>query len=100
MATSRCCCGASASPSCAGHRAPIFAWRPAPVQVNWLGYPGSMHAPFMDYLVADPVVVPPGDDGWYDEQVIRLPGSYQVNDPDQAARHLSVALAELVLPSP
>lgn len=68
---------------CFGHRAPLFAWRPAPVQVSWLGYPASMHAPFMDYLVADAIVVPPGDEGWYDEQIIRLPRSYQVNDQDQ-----------------
>jgi predicted O-linked N-acetylglucosamine transferase (SPINDLY family) len=68
---------------CFGHRAPLFAWRPAPVQVSWLGYPASMYAPFMDYLVADAVVVPPGDEGWYDEQIIRLPCSYQVNDQDQ-----------------
>ena len=66
-----------------GHRAAAFAWRPAPVQVNWLGYPASMHAPFMDFLVADATVVPPGDEDWYDERVIRLPGSYQVNDRDQ-----------------
>lgn len=68
---------------CAGHRAQIFAWRPAPVQVNWLGYPASMHAPFMDYIIADALVVPQGDEQWYDEEVVRLPGSYQVNDPDQ-----------------
>ena len=69
---------------CLGHRAPLFAWRPAPVQVSWLGYPGSMYAPFMDFMVADAVVVPHGDEQWYDEKVIRLPGSYQVNDAEQA----------------
>jgi protein O-GlcNAc transferase len=69
---------------CAGHRAQIFAWRPAPVQVNWLGYPESMHAPFIDYIVADEHVVPRGDEAWYAERVLRLPRSYQVNDTDQA----------------
>jgi predicted O-linked N-acetylglucosamine transferase (SPINDLY family) len=68
---------------CFGHRAPLFAWRPAPVQVNWLGYPASMYAPFIDYILADQVTVPPGDEGWYDETVVRLPASYQVNDSDQ-----------------
>lgn len=61
-------------------RTGIMAARPAPVQVNWLGYPGTMGAPFIDYLVADPVVIPEGDEGYYDEAVVRLPWCYQAND--------------------
>jgi protein O-GlcNAc transferase len=58
----------------------IFAHRPAPVQINYLGYPGSMGVDFMDYILADGRVIPPGAERFYREQVIRLPHSYLVND--------------------
>jgi FkbM family methyltransferase len=58
----------------------ILAFRPASVQVNFLGYPGTMGADFIDYIIADPVVVPPGSDADHQEAVVRLPGSYQPND--------------------
>ena len=61
-------------------RPDIFAWRPAPLQVNYLGYPGTMGAPFIDTLLADGVLVPPEDEAHYSEQVLRLPGSYQANN--------------------
>jgi predicted O-linked N-acetylglucosamine transferase (SPINDLY family) len=63
-----------------GARTPILALRPAPVQVNWLGYPGTLGTDCVDYLVADPVIVPPGQEGNYTEKVVRLPDCYQVND--------------------
>jgi protein O-GlcNAc transferase len=63
----------------------VLAARPAPVIMQWLGYPGSMGADFVDYIIADPVVVPPEDGGFYTEKVLRLPHSYQIND---AARPL------------
>ena len=44
-----------------GARPGILAHRPAPVQVNYLGYPGTMGAPYIDYLIADQVVIPPGE---------------------------------------
>jgi predicted O-linked N-acetylglucosamine transferase (SPINDLY family) len=65
-------------------RPAIFAHRPARVQVSYLGYPGSLHAPFMDYVVADRTVVPPTDLEWFGEAVAWMPGSYQVNDDRQA----------------
>jgi predicted O-linked N-acetylglucosamine transferase (SPINDLY family) len=58
----------------------IFACRCAPVQVNYLGYPGTMGAPFMDYLIADKVVIPPESQEHYSENIVYLPHSYQVND--------------------
>jgi len=61
-------------------RAPIFALRAAPVQVNYLGYPGTMGADFMDYLVADHTLVPPQSRVHYTEKIAYLPHSYQVND--------------------
>jgi predicted O-linked N-acetylglucosamine transferase (SPINDLY family) len=61
-------------------RSRLFANRLAPIQVNYLGYPGSLGAECMDYLIADPVVVPAGDQRFYAEKIITLPGSYQPND--------------------
>jgi predicted O-linked N-acetylglucosamine transferase (SPINDLY family) len=58
----------------------ILAERCAPVQINWLGYPGSMAAPFIDYLVADPALITQDDLQHYSEKVIWLPHTYQVND--------------------
>lgn len=61
-------------------RTGIFARRAAPVQVNYLGYPGTMGASFIDYLIADPVTVPEADQGAYAEKIAYLPGCYQPND--------------------
>lgn len=61
-------------------RCGILAYRPCPVQVSYLGYPGTLGAAFIDYIVADPVVIPPGAEPFYTEQVVRLPDSYQPND--------------------
>jgi protein O-GlcNAc transferase len=58
----------------------IFARRAAPVQVSWLGYPGTTAIPAMDYVIADAVIVPDGDERHYSEKVVRLPHTYQVND--------------------
>lgn len=58
----------------------IFSYRAAPVQVSYLGYPGTTGAPFIDYLVADPLVLPPESKDHYCEEIIFLPHSYQVND--------------------
>jgi protein O-GlcNAc transferase len=65
-------------------RTGIVALRPAPLQVNYLGYPGTMGADFIDYLVADRFVVPPAHDADYSERLVRLPGCYQVNDRRRA----------------
>ncbi|NWH08281.1 MAG: tetratricopeptide repeat protein [Alphaproteobacteria bacterium] len=63
----------------------VLAMRPAALQVNWLGYPSTMGAPWMDYIIADPVLIPEGHEGHYAEKVIRLPGSYQPNDRQRHA---------------
>jgi predicted O-linked N-acetylglucosamine transferase (SPINDLY family) len=64
----------------ADDRPRIAADRPAPIQVNWLGYPGTMGADWIDYLIADPHVIPPEHDHDYSEKVVRLPDCYQPND--------------------
>ncbi len=65
-------------------RTGIFARRPAPILVNYLGFPATLGAPYMDYIIADKVVIPEGEHSFYDEQVVWLPHSYQVNDSKRA----------------
>jgi predicted O-linked N-acetylglucosamine transferase (SPINDLY family) len=65
-------------------RAGIFAERAAPIQVSYLGYPGTMGAGYMDYLIADPTLIPEADRRYYSEKIVCLPDSYQVNDSQRA----------------
>ena len=58
----------------------IFAFRCAPVQVSWLGYPGTTGADFMDYVIADKVVLPPELQPYFSEKAVYMPHSYQCND--------------------
>lgn len=58
----------------------VFARRPAPVQVTYLGYPGTTGADFIDYVVADPIVLPFDQQTYYSEKIVHLPDSYQAND--------------------
>jgi predicted O-linked N-acetylglucosamine transferase (SPINDLY family) len=67
-----------------GARPQIAAYRPAPVQVSYLGYPATMGAAFIDYIVVDPVVVPPEQQRFFDEKLVHLPGCYQPNDSKRA----------------
>lgn len=69
---------------CGGSRPEILALRPAPIQVSFLGYPGTMGATFIDYLIADRVVVPDAHFDAYSEHVIWMPRTYQVTDDRQA----------------
>jgi protein O-GlcNAc transferase len=61
-------------------RPAISAYRPAPVQVSFLGYPATMGADFIDYVIVDPIVVPDSQQPFFSEKLVHLPGSYQVND--------------------
>ena len=81
-----------------GGRAGIFAQRPAPLQVNYLGYPGTMGAPYMDYIIGDRWVIPEADQRWYSEKVVYLPGSYQVNDARRRIAERAPSRAEAGLP--
>jgi predicted O-linked N-acetylglucosamine transferase (SPINDLY family) len=60
-------------------RTKLVALRPAPVIVNWLGFPGTMGSPHHHYIIADPHIIPPGDEKYFSEKVLRLP-CYQPND--------------------
>ena len=60
-------------------RTKVFALRPAPIIVNWFGFPGTMGTPYHHYLIADPHTIPEGYEPYYSERVVRLP-CYQPND--------------------
>lgn len=82
----------------ARNRLEIFALRPAPLQVTYLGFPGTLGAGFIDYAIADRVVVPDADLGRYTEKLVRLAGSYQVNDRRQPIARVAPSRAALGLP--
>lgn len=82
-----------------GARTPIMAQRPALVQVNWLGYPGTMGTDCIDYIIADPFVIPEGSERHYSERVVRLPGCYQINDRRREIAERTPAREECGLPS-
>ena len=67
-----------------GSVADVFAQRPAPIQVNWLAYPGTSGAPWIDYLLADAFVVPDSERTHYSEALIRLPHCFQPSDTTRA----------------
>ena len=80
------------------HRCGIFALRPAPVQVNYLGYPGTMGADYIDYILADETVIPPEHRPHYSEAVVYLPDTYQCNDFKRPIAEHTPTRAEAFLP--
>jgi predicted O-linked N-acetylglucosamine transferase (SPINDLY family) len=79
-------------------RTQILALRPAPIQVNYLGYPGTMGAPFMDYILVDDFIVPPDQQPFFSEKLVHLPGCYQVNDSRREISSRTPSRAECGLP--
>jgi predicted O-linked N-acetylglucosamine transferase (SPINDLY family) len=79
-------------------RTGIFALRPAPVQVNYLGYPGTLGADYMDYLIADHTVIPREHQQYYDEKIVYLPDCCQVNNSTKEISDRPFSRAELGLP--
>ncbi len=75
----------------------IFALRAAPVQVSYIGYLGTMGSEYIDYLIADPVVIPEGDQQHYAEKIVYLP-SFQANTTDLPASEAPVSRAGAGLP--
>ncbi len=71
----------------AGGRPLLFARRPAPVQVTWLGYPDTTGMPVVDRRLTDAIADPPGDpDGWHAERLVRLPRGFLAFQPPAGAR--------------
>src|ERR1700722_8395727 len=58
----------------------IFAYRPAPIQVNYIGFPGTLGSDAYDYIIGDPTVLPFDQQPFYAERIVHLPESYLVND--------------------
>jgi predicted O-linked N-acetylglucosamine transferase (SPINDLY family) len=80
-------------------RVGIFSQRAAPIQVNFLGYPGTMGASFIDYIIADRIVIPEKLRDLYSEKVMYLPHSYQPNDRRRQISSRKFARQECGLPS-
>ena len=81
-----------------GARPRIFSYRAAPIQVSYLGYPGTLGASYMDYLIADQILIPPESQPYYSEKIAYLPNSYQVNDRKRAISSRRFSKQELGLP--
>jgi protein O-GlcNAc transferase len=82
----------------ANARPAVFAYRPAPIQVSYLGYPGTSGADFMDYFISDAVATPPGLEEDFTEHIVYLPDSYQINDSTQTISRARVLRADFQLP--
>jgi predicted O-linked N-acetylglucosamine transferase (SPINDLY family) len=76
----------------------IFSYKPAPIQVNYLGFPGTMGIKYMDYIIADKVVIPEESKIHYVEKLVYLPNSYQANDDTRKISDRKFLKAELGLP--
>jgi len=81
-----------------GSRPGILAHRPAPVQAGYLGYPGTVAASFLDYVLADRFVLSEADEAFFSEKPVRLPGSYQANDRKRNIAPRVPGRAEVGLP--
>jgi predicted O-linked N-acetylglucosamine transferase (SPINDLY family) len=79
-------------------RTGVIAQRPAPIQVNYLGYPGTMGAEYIDYIIADRIVIPMEQREYYSEKIAVLPDSYQVNDSKRSIADRTFTRTELGLP--
>jgi len=80
-------------------RSRVFALRAAPIQINYLGYPGTMGAGFMDYLIADSTVIPRALQGEYAEKIVYLPGTFMPFDSSYAIADKTFMREELGLPA-
>lgn len=79
-------------------RLEVFALRPAPVQATFLGYPGTTGADFFDYILVDPIVVPPDQQPHYSERLVHLPDCYQPNDRQRKVAPIVPSRADCGLP--
>lgn len=79
-------------------RTAVFAWRPVPVQVNYLGYPGTMGTDYYDYILADRHIIPDAHKAFYDEQVVYLPDAYLPVDDSVQIAERTPTRAECGLP--
>ena len=76
----------------------IFAKRCAPIQVNYLGYPGTSGANYLDYIIADKIIIPKESQKYYSEKIVYLPDTYQANDSTKKISDKIFTREELGLP--
>ena len=79
-------------------RSGVFAYRAAPMQINYLGYPGTMGANFIDYIIADPILIPSDSQKHYNEKIIQLPNSYMPTDNTRIFSERELTRLEMGLP--
>jgi len=79
-------------------RTGIFAMQAAPIQVNYLGYPGTMAVDYMDYIIADRTLIPENNQQYYSESIVYLPHSFLVNDTKQKISNRVFTRIEVGLP--
>jgi protein O-GlcNAc transferase len=80
-------------------RLTIFSYKAAPIQVSYLGYPGTLGADYIDYLIADKTLIPNESQEHYSEKIVYLPNSYQVNDSHRAIAPTQFTKQDLGLPN-
>ena len=78
-------------------RTKVFARRPAPISVNWFGFPGTMGTPYHHYIIADNTIIPPENEIYFSEKVLRLP-CYQPNDRKRVVAAQRPSRADVGLP--
>jgi predicted O-linked N-acetylglucosamine transferase (SPINDLY family) len=81
-----------------GARTQILALRPAPIQVNYLGFPGTLGADFVDYIITDRFITPPDQEPFFTEQLVYLPDCYQANDRQRPIAEQTPTRRECSLP--
>ncbi|HUO02147.1 MAG TPA: hypothetical protein VMU31_05165, partial [Rhizomicrobium sp.] len=79
-------------------RSEIFVYRAAPVQIHYLGFPGTTGMSSIDYLIADGTIIPEDHEAFYSEKIIRLPHTYLPSDDDREISPRSMTRAEIGLP--
>ena len=80
-------------------RTRLFAYGLAPVQISYLGYPGTLGSDFIDYIVADHVVIPDDERQYYSEQIIYLPNAYQPTDNTRVILDKTITREDVGLPN-
>jgi protein O-GlcNAc transferase len=76
----------------------ILALKPSPIQIHYLGFPGTIGADYIDYIVADKIVIPQKDKKYYSEKIIYLPNCYQINDDQRQISEKKYKRADFGLP--
>ncbi len=76
----------------------IFAYQAAPIQVSYLGYPGTLGSNYIDYVIADETIIPKDSQRYYAEKIIYMPHTYQVNDRSRVIASTHFSKQELGLP--